>query len=199
MKITREVIVDLLPVYVSGEASPATRTLVEEYLSQYPDLMEQVLRLKSEDHLDFPEVTVPPELAMRSLRAMLIQSRDTKQRQAMSEAQARVDEARLATAGIDQEVGQLRASSAAFASAGDAEALIVAMTSSMFASAIANPSSTWPRSRALRSSYTVRRVTTSRRCRRNASSISFKLSSRGCPSTNATMLMPNTVSIGVCA
>jgi len=68
MKINREVIVDLLPVYVSGEASPATRTLVEEYLSQYPELMEQVLRLKSEDHLDFPEVTVPPELAMRSLR-----------------------------------------------------------------------------------------------------------------------------------
>lgn len=68
MKITREVIVDLLPVYVSGEASPATRTLVEEYLSQYPELMEEVLRLKREDHLDFPELTVPPELAMRSLR-----------------------------------------------------------------------------------------------------------------------------------
>ena len=68
MRITREVIVDLLPVYASGEASSATRTLVEEYLSQDPELMEQVLRLKSEDHLDFPEVTVPPELAMRSLR-----------------------------------------------------------------------------------------------------------------------------------
>jgi polysaccharide biosynthesis transport protein len=54
------------------------------------------------------------QAAMRSLRAMLIQNRETKQRQAMSEAQARVDEARLATAGIDQEVGQLRASSAAF-------------------------------------------------------------------------------------
>jgi hypothetical protein len=68
MKIAREVIVDLLPVYVSGEASSATRTLVEEYLSQDPELMEQVLRLKSEDYLDFPEITVPPELAMRSLR-----------------------------------------------------------------------------------------------------------------------------------
>ena len=57
MRIAREVIVDLLPVYVSGEASSATRTLVEEYLSQDPELMEQVLRLKSEDHLDFPEIT----------------------------------------------------------------------------------------------------------------------------------------------
>jgi anti-sigma factor RsiW len=68
MRITREVILDLLPLYVSGEASSATRTLVEEYLSQHPELTEQVVRLKSEDHLDFPEITVPPELAMRSLR-----------------------------------------------------------------------------------------------------------------------------------
>jgi hypothetical protein len=68
MRIAREVIVDLLPAYVSGEASSPTRTLVEEYLSQDPELMEQVLRLKSEDQLDFPEITVPPELAMRSLR-----------------------------------------------------------------------------------------------------------------------------------
>jgi len=68
MRITREVIVDLLPLYVLGEASPATRTLVEEYLSQDPELMEQVRRLKSEDPLAFPGVSVPPELAMRSLR-----------------------------------------------------------------------------------------------------------------------------------
>ena len=68
MRIAREVVVDLLPVYVSGEASSATRALVEEYLSQDPELMEEVLRLRSEDHLDFPEITVPPELAMRSLR-----------------------------------------------------------------------------------------------------------------------------------
>ena len=73
------------------------------------------------------------------------------------------------------------------------------MISSMFASAMANPSRMCPRSRALRNSNTVRRVTTSRRCRRNASSISFRLSSRGWPSTSATMLMPNTCSIGVCA
>jgi hypothetical protein len=30
MNIAREVILDLLPAYLSGEASPATRTLVEE-------------------------------------------------------------------------------------------------------------------------------------------------------------------------
>ncbi len=48
----------------------------------------------------------------------------------------------------------------------------------------------WPRSRAFFSSYTVRRVTTSRRCEMNASSIDFRSSRRGWLSTSATMLMP---------
>ncbi len=37
MKVEREVIIDLLPAYFSGEASAATRTLVEEYFRQDPD------------------------------------------------------------------------------------------------------------------------------------------------------------------
>jgi len=37
MKIEREVIIDLLPAYFSGEASAATRTLVEEYFREHPD------------------------------------------------------------------------------------------------------------------------------------------------------------------
>jgi hypothetical protein len=37
MKIEREVIVDLLPAYFSGESSAATRTLVEEYFRENPD------------------------------------------------------------------------------------------------------------------------------------------------------------------
>jgi hypothetical protein len=73
------------------------------------------------------------------------------------------------------------------------------MMASMLASATASPSSTCARSRALARSWIVRRVTTSRRWRMNASRISFSDSSFGCPSCSATMLMPNTVSIGVCA
>ncbi len=42
MKVTREVILDLLPLYLAGEASPATRELVEEYLAQDPELARQV-------------------------------------------------------------------------------------------------------------------------------------------------------------
>jgi hypothetical protein len=37
MKLEREVIVDLLPAYFSGEASAATRTLVEDFFRENPD------------------------------------------------------------------------------------------------------------------------------------------------------------------
>ena len=37
MILEREVIVDLLPAYFSGEASEATRELVEDYFRQHPD------------------------------------------------------------------------------------------------------------------------------------------------------------------
>ena len=37
MKIEREVIVDLLPAYFSGEASAATRRLVEDFFRENPD------------------------------------------------------------------------------------------------------------------------------------------------------------------
>jgi len=38
MNITRNVILDLLPLYVAGEVSADTRALVEEYLETDPDL-----------------------------------------------------------------------------------------------------------------------------------------------------------------
>jgi len=65
MNVTREVIVDLLPVYLSGEASPATRSLVEEYMKQDAELAQRV-RLQWED--SFARLAPPPELEMRSLR-----------------------------------------------------------------------------------------------------------------------------------
>ena len=37
MKLEREVIIDLLPAYFSGEASLATRTLVEDFFKENPD------------------------------------------------------------------------------------------------------------------------------------------------------------------
>ncbi|MGD2146149.1 MAG: zf-HC2 domain-containing protein [Anaerolineae bacterium] len=39
-QIERNVILDLLPLYLAGEASPDTRALVEEYLASDPELAE---------------------------------------------------------------------------------------------------------------------------------------------------------------
>ena len=93
---------------------------------------------------------------------------------------------------------QILAIKSFFASGGVGAALIMAIISSTLASATAKPSNTWPRSRALRSSNTVRRVITSRRWRKNASSICFKFSKRGWPSSKATMFMPNVSCNCVC-
>jgi hypothetical protein len=38
MKITKNVVMDLLPVYLSGEASPDTKDLIGEFLRQDPEL-----------------------------------------------------------------------------------------------------------------------------------------------------------------
>lgn len=67
MKITREVILDLLPVVLSGEASPATRALVDEYLKQDPELAERV-RLQGMDALPRLEAGPRPEIELQSLR-----------------------------------------------------------------------------------------------------------------------------------
>jgi hypothetical protein len=40
--VTREVITDLWPVYVSGEASPDTRGLVEAFLREDPELARKL-------------------------------------------------------------------------------------------------------------------------------------------------------------
>ena len=65
MNVTREVIVDLLPVYLSGEASPATRSLVEEYMKQDAELAQ---RVRSQWTENFARLAPPPELELRSLR-----------------------------------------------------------------------------------------------------------------------------------
>ena len=40
MKVTRDVILDLLPLYLAGEASADTRILVEKYLETDPKLAQ---------------------------------------------------------------------------------------------------------------------------------------------------------------
>jgi hypothetical protein len=51
MKVTREVITDLLPVYYSKEASSDTRALIEEFFKQDPEFAALVNEKKSEELL----------------------------------------------------------------------------------------------------------------------------------------------------
>lgn len=46
MKITRDVVMDLLPIYLADEASEDSRLLVEEYLAEDPTLAKLVERSK---------------------------------------------------------------------------------------------------------------------------------------------------------
>lgn len=68
MNVTREVILDLLPVYFSGEASADTRALVEEFLKQDPDLARRIRN----EWLDKMSAAVPselpPELELKAFR-----------------------------------------------------------------------------------------------------------------------------------
>ncbi len=46
MEITRNVILDLLPLYVAGEASEDTRRLIEERMGTDPELSELVMKME---------------------------------------------------------------------------------------------------------------------------------------------------------
>jgi hypothetical protein len=48
MNVTQNVVMDLLPVYLSGEASSDTKELVEEFMQQYPEIASAVEAQKRE-------------------------------------------------------------------------------------------------------------------------------------------------------
>ena len=58
MKITRDVVKDLLTVYLADEASPDTRVLVEEWLRTDPELARQAEQARG---LDLPAVPALPQ------------------------------------------------------------------------------------------------------------------------------------------
>jgi hypothetical protein len=62
MKVTREVITDLLPAYFSKEASADTRALVEEFFKQDPEFAELAKEKKSEEFLgQLPATPLPKD------------------------------------------------------------------------------------------------------------------------------------------
>jgi len=68
MNVTREVILDLLPIYLSGDASPATRTLVEEHIKQDAELSRRIRLLLADEVAKSLPPPLPPEVELRSLR-----------------------------------------------------------------------------------------------------------------------------------
>jgi hypothetical protein len=67
MRITRNIVTDLWPLYVSGEASPDSRALVDEFLSQDPDFGRILRANGAEVVLKAAPVTLPPGLEARWL------------------------------------------------------------------------------------------------------------------------------------
>ena len=65
MKITRDVITDLLPVYLAGEASDDTRTLVNEFLKQDPEFANMIS--EQEGPLVQRSTHLPKEIEMETL------------------------------------------------------------------------------------------------------------------------------------
>lgn len=68
MNVTREVILDLLPVYLAGEASADTRKLVDEYLKQDVELGREIRQKMVENLAAVAAPAVPPELELKTLR-----------------------------------------------------------------------------------------------------------------------------------
>lgn len=68
MNVTREVIMDLFPVYLAGEASPDTRLLMEEFLKQDPELSQRMRSQWMENMGKAGVSALPPELELTALR-----------------------------------------------------------------------------------------------------------------------------------
>ena len=67
MNVTRDVIVDLLPVYVGGEASADTRALVEEFLKHDAELARRVRGEWSGQISADSQPDLPPDLELKAL------------------------------------------------------------------------------------------------------------------------------------
>jgi hypothetical protein len=66
--VDRDVILDLFPVYLAGEASPATRVLVEEFLRRDTELALKLKQQWAEGFSTALPFTVSPELELRTLK-----------------------------------------------------------------------------------------------------------------------------------
>jgi anti-sigma factor RsiW len=66
MKITKDVIMDLLPLYLAGEASADTRRLVESYLAEDASLARAVSEQRAQEPTRL-SATISPDSELRAL------------------------------------------------------------------------------------------------------------------------------------
>ena len=67
MNITRDIIIDLWPVYLSGEASTDTRALVEEFLQQDTELARLLQEQSQAELLKSAIPSLPPDREAQAL------------------------------------------------------------------------------------------------------------------------------------
>lgn len=75
MEISRNVILDLLPLYIADEASPETRELVDEYLADDPDLAEIADKLSGAQLLNDVPIPITKEHEMEAYEEAKLQQR----------------------------------------------------------------------------------------------------------------------------
>jgi hypothetical protein len=68
MSISRNVILDLLPVYLAGEASEDTRVLIEQYLQSDKELAQMVTESKKTPFAEDIKIPINQETELASLR-----------------------------------------------------------------------------------------------------------------------------------
>ena len=75
MEISRNIILDLLPLYIADEASPETRDLVEQYLENDPDLATIAQKLSASELLKEVPIPITKEHEMEAYEEAKLQQR----------------------------------------------------------------------------------------------------------------------------
>jgi anti-sigma factor RsiW len=75
MEISRNVILDLLPLYIADEASPESRLLVEEYLETDPELANIAEKLSAAELIEEVPIPITKEHEMEAYQEAKLQQR----------------------------------------------------------------------------------------------------------------------------
>ncbi len=75
MELSRNIILDLLPLYIADEASPETRAVVDEYLESDPELANIAQKLSNSEVLTNVPIPITKEHEMEAYEQAKLQQR----------------------------------------------------------------------------------------------------------------------------